>query len=163
MENIFWIPVESVGKLAIVTRPRPADWLQEEIRNLKRSNIEVLVSALTREETEELGLVSEPTCCKSEGIEFISFPIPDRSVPSDQSALGSLARQLATALRRGKGVGIHCRASIGRSSIIAASVLVQFGTTAESAFSLIRDARGCDVPDTPDQRAWVASNMVSGE
>jgi len=160
MKNIFWIPTESIGKLAIVTRPRPGDWLEDEIRKFKKSSIDVLVSALTPEENEELGLIDESVCCTSEGIEFISFPITDRSVPFSRIALDDLARRIKIALEDGRSVGIHCRASIGRASIIAASVLVHLGIPAESAFSRITEARGCAVPDTPEQRAWVQANAL---
>jgi hypothetical protein len=49
--------------------------------------------------------------------------------------------------------------SIGRASLLAASVLIRLGWDANAAFSAIQLARGCPVPDTEQQRRWVLSNV----
>ena len=54
---------------------------------------------------------------------------------------------------------IHCRQGIGRSSIVAAIILTRQGATVEEAFDRLAEARGRPVPDTPEQREWVA-NLV---
>jgi hypothetical protein len=46
---------------------------------------------------------------------------------------------------------------IGRSTLIAASVLRHFELSMEEAFSRIGAARGLPVPDTEQQRLWVAA------
>jgi len=158
MQNIFWITLEAPGRLAIVTRPRPDDWLSDEIVAFKQEQIDVLVSALVSEEADDLGLADESKCCESHQIEFIAFPVVDRSTPSP-AALIELAKTLESHLARGKTVGIHCRASIGRASLIAAAVLGRFGVSADEAFSRISAARGCNVPDTPQQRVWFEENV----
>ena len=55
----------------------------------------------------------------------------------------------------GKTVVIHCRAGIGRASIIAAAVLTLEVATPTAALEMIAAARGCPVPDTAEQVAWV--------
>jgi protein-tyrosine phosphatase len=50
---------------------------------------------------------------------------------------------------------VHCRAGIGRSSLIAACVLVLLGLAPAMAFDRIGKARGLKVPDTEGQRDWV--------
>lgn len=47
------------------------------------------------------------------------------------------------------------REGIGRSALLAASLLVHSGVGAEKAFERIEKARGCPVPDTAEQRHWV--------
>jgi hypothetical protein len=39
--------------------------------------------------------------------------------------------------------------------MIVASALIRNGLSVDSAFSAIQEARGCSVPDTPEQRQWV--------
>ena len=56
---------------------------------------------------------------------------------------------------------IHCRAGIGRSSLIAACVLVRAGHDVNSAFDTIAKARGVEVPDTEAQRAWVSTFLAA--
>jgi hypothetical protein len=68
-------------QLAIIPRPRGQDWLLDNIGFLHWAGVDVVVSALTASENEELGLVEENQCCQSSGVEFLSFPIEDRSVP----------------------------------------------------------------------------------
>jgi protein-tyrosine phosphatase len=76
-------------------------------------------------------------------------------LPFSSTAAAELARRLEEKLAKGKNVAIHCRQGVGRSAIIAASVLVAAGVEADAAWGKVRAARGCPVPDTPEQRAWV--------
>jgi protein-tyrosine phosphatase len=152
--NPFWINSEGV-RLAITPRPRGEDWLEDDIRLLQRAGIDVVVSALTQVEAEELGLLREGQCCQNNGLEFHSFPIEDRSVPPSFKDFDGLLNCVAEDLRNGKGVAVHCRAGIGRSSMIVACALIRTGLSADSAFRAIQEARGCSVPDTTEQREWV--------
>jgi protein-tyrosine phosphatase len=54
-----------------------------------------------------------------------------------------------------KPTAIHCRAGIGRSSVIAATILRLGGMEGEAAFDAIERARGLAVPDTEAQRDWL--------
>ena len=47
MKDIYWIGHDEHPHLAIVARPRGDDWLEEDLANLKRGGIEILVSLLT--------------------------------------------------------------------------------------------------------------------
>jgi protein-tyrosine phosphatase len=152
--NPYWIKIEGV-RLAIVPRPRGHDWLCDDISFLRRAGVDVIVSALTPTENEELGLVKESQCCQNSGMEFLSFPIEDRSVPSSSSEFNEVVDSVIDSLRKGRGVAVHCRAGIGRSSMIVASALIRNGLSAESAFRAIEESRGCPVPDTPEQKRWV--------
>ena len=122
---------------------------------MKRAGVDVLVSALSHYETEDMGLLEESRCCQNYGLEFLSFPIEDRSVPASFSEFDGLLNSLTDHLRKGKAVGVHCRAGIGRSSMIVASALIRDGLSVDSAFRAIQDARDCSVPDTAEQRQWV--------
>jgi protein-tyrosine phosphatase len=152
--NPFWIKIEGV-RLAIAPRPRGGDWLADDVRLLQRAGVDVVVSALTSVEAEELGLLEEGHFCQSTGLEFLSFPIEDRSVPPSLNEFDGLLNSVADYLHKGKAVGVHCRAGIGRSAIIVASTLIRNGLSVDSAFTAIQEARGCSVPDTPEQRQWV--------
>jgi len=131
--NPFWIKIEGV-RLAITPRPRGKDWLEDDIRFLQRAGVDVVVSALASAEAEELGLLEEEGhCCQSNGLEFLSFPIEDRSVPPSFNEFDDLLNSVTAYLRNGKAVGVHCRAGIGRSSMIVASTLIRNGLSVDSA------------------------------
>lgn len=150
----YWIKAQGV-RLAIVPRPRGHDWLADDLSLLRRAGVDVIVSALTPTESEELGLADEAERCRDSGIQFISFPVEDRMVPVSESEFNDLLESIDEFLHKGSAVGVHCRAGIGRSSIITASVLFRNGYSVHSAFRAIEEARGYPVPDTPEQRTWV--------
>jgi protein-tyrosine phosphatase len=153
--SIYWI----TERLAIVARPRRDDWLQDDIKRLRAAGIDILVSALTAPEMDELGLKNEAASCEACGIEWISIPIEDRSIPRFDESFTMPLVQLAERIKSGKAVGIHCRACIGRSSLIAACLMVQGKMDPEEAFFQIGTARGCPVPDTDEQSDWVRSHV----
>ena len=144
--------------MAITPRPRGYDWLVDDIRLLKQAGVDIVVSALTPAEAEDLGLLEESHSCQSIGLKFISFPIEDRSVPLSLDEFDGLLNSLTNYLSNGKAVAVHCRAGIGRSSIIVASTLIRNGVSVDSAFKAIQETRGCSVPDTPEQRQWVENH-----
>lgn len=136
-------------------RPRGGDWLEDEVRSLCASGVDVVVSLLEREEITELDVVNEQAFCETNGIRFLSFPIKDRGVPPLNRETVDFIRMLAEILSEGKTVVIHCRQGVGRSALIAASVLVVKGLDVNLAFERVAAARGCPVPDTQEQREWV--------
>ncbi len=149
--DIYWIDAVSPIKLAIMARPRAGDWLEDEVEHWKRSGVEVVVSLLEPDEIDELGLGMEAALCERAGIRYLTFPIPDRGVPDPVEAM-RLVEDLA---RSGERVAIHCRAGIGRSSIMAAAVLISGDVDPEEALMAIARARGTSVPDTDAQRDWI--------
>jgi len=156
LTQIYWISEVEKGRLGTMPRPRGGDWLKDEISSWAGSGIDVVVSLLERQEIAELDIVQEEPLCEANGLSFLSFPIRDRDVPSSTHETLQLVESIFELLRNGKNVAIHCRAGIGRSSVIAACVLMMSGLDVDEAFSSIESARGCVVPDTPEQRKWVA-------
>jgi protein-tyrosine phosphatase len=152
--TIYWIESPK-GGLAIMARPRSGDWLEDEIAYWQSQRIRTVVSLLESHERVELALEDEEPQCATREIEFVSFPIPDRGVPNSIGEAVRLTDAIAARLEDGDAVAIHCRAGIGRSSLIAACVLVRSGLDTASAFKAIEQARGLRVPDTEEQRVWV--------
>ena len=62
---------------------------------------------------------------------------------------------LVSALTAGRHVVIHCRAGIGRASLVAGALLVAEGLEPERAWQRLAAARGLPVPDTDQQRQWL--------
>ena len=156
---LYEIPVDALGRLAIVPRPRGGDWLEDEVRAWREAGITTVVSMLTSEETRELGLEQERSCCEFESIMFVNIPITDRGVPSEAKPIVRAVDEWVAHIANGKFVGVHCRASIGRAGMFAASALVRMGADAEEAFAIVERVRGCAVPDTEEQRRWVMENV----
>src|SRR5947209_4797629 len=140
------------GQLAIVPRPRGGDWLEDEVADWKKAGLDIVVSALTPDEVESMDLGQEQAEAQRQGMELISFPIPDRGTPTSIAASDKARRRLGKYLQEGKHVAIHCRQGIGRSSLIAATLLIQAGVAPQEAWKRIESARGCPVPDTAEQK-----------
>lgn len=93
-------------------------------------------------------------CCGS----FRSFPISDRGLPESAVSFAELAKLLCLQISEGTNTVIHCRAGIGRTGMLAAAILANERFSANDAFSLISEKRRVQVPDTPEQRAWVTDH-----
>lgn len=153
--TLYWIESPFPGKLAISARPRGGDWLEDEVVAWQRAGIQFVVSLLTSEEVQDLDLSAEPRLSKTHSISFLSLPIPDRSVPPSRTEVTDLVRKLRNELEVGHNVMIHCRQGIGRSSLIAAAVLISGGVDPAAALHHISEARGVPVPETPAQHDWI--------
>jgi protein-tyrosine phosphatase len=144
-----------VGRLATMRRPRGGDDLDQEMFELRAAGVDVLVSALCDEEYGWAGLAREADAAAAAGLEFVSFPIVDGSIPDESSAVAALADRMAEHLRGGRFVATHCWAGIGRSSLLAGTALIRLGLSPGEAWRRIRTARGIPVPDNPIQESWL--------
>lgn len=153
--ELFCIPGPWRGRLAIAARPRGGDWLDDEALAWRRARIDVIVSLLERDEAAQLDLVDEGRAAECQGISFVSFPIPDRGVPTSTEAAMSAIGGIAAQLDAGKNVAVHCRQGIGRSGLITSGVLMNSGIEADEAIEIVSSARGISVPETPAQRRWI--------
>jgi protein-tyrosine phosphatase len=150
------------GKLFLSSRPRGGDWLEDEILGWQRYGIDAVVSLLTDEEEQELGLVNEASEAQKHDLDFLSYPIPDRGIPSNPLTLSNLLETIHRDLQQGKSVLVHCRQGIGRTGLVAASLLVREGMEPESAIQKVSKMRGVHVPETPEQEDCiygVAANL----
>lgn len=153
---VYWIDTSSKLRLGIAPRPRGGDWLQGDIEQLKRDGVYALISLLTPDEASQLVLENEAAACDVVGIRFYSYPIPDRGVPESTYEFLAFARSVHAEASSGRAIADHCRAGIGRSSVLLATILRLEGFTSDDAFDRISQARGTTVPDTEEQAAWVA-------
>ncbi|MFI6083250.1 tyrosine protein phosphatase [Streptomyces sp. NPDC051217] len=151
--TLFTVDLPGPGRLSTMAKPRGADWLEDEMRGLRDAGADVLVCALTRAERDELGLTDEERAAGAAGLRYVGVPIPDRTVP-DLAVVLPVLRELTARLADGAHVVTHCRAGIGRASLLAAALLILGGTDPDTAWEALEKARGLAVPDTPAQRAW---------
>jgi protein-tyrosine phosphatase len=156
--NIYWIhKFDNFARIGIMARPRGGDWLEDEINYLKKNGVKVLVSLLEKDEIHDLKLENEDKLCRTMDITYINFPIGDRDIPKQNGDIDKLVHILTKKISEGYSIIIHCRMGIGRSSIIAASVLLKYKLTAKDIVKTISAIRGIKVPDTDEQMIWLKS------
>ncbi len=153
--ELHWVDGPWLGRLALAARPRGGDWLEDEMADWRRSGIDTVFSLLTRDEEDDLDLRREARTAKAQGMDFLSFPIPDRQVPRPADDLATALKKADAQLSEGRNVVLHCRQGVGRTGLISAALLVGKGWDAERAVRHLSAARGIPVPETPEQRRWI--------
>jgi protein-tyrosine phosphatase len=153
--KLHWVDGPWPGKLALASRPRGGDWLEDEMARWRRAGINKVLSLLTPEEEQDLDLKNEAREAKAHGMEFLSFPILDRQIPKPEAKLAAVLEKIDADLSSGKSVVLHCRQGIGRTGLLAACLLVMKGLDPETAVRRLSAARGAPVPETREQRRWI--------
>jgi protein-tyrosine phosphatase len=161
LTKVYWLDHPGYPLVGIMPRPQGRTMLEKEVAGLKEQGVDVLVSLLTAEESEEGELQKEADFCGQKGVEFVSFPIPDRDVPRSDREFVRFFQELLDKLAEGKRVAIHCWGGIGRSGLVATCLLVAHNVPLEAAVRAISLARGWPIPDTPEQLAWAGEFAAS--
>lgn len=152
--RLYWVNSLSEGHLAIMAAPRPEACLDQVLTAWRGDGVDIVVSLV--EQPELPGLVeAERALCEEFGLDFVWFPVRDKTVPPSPDAVLTLASRLAQDILNGRSVAIHCRAGIGRSALLAACVLIRLNIDATVALDMLTDARGVEVPETEAQRQWI--------
>lgn len=152
--EVFWTKEKYPGRIALVMRPRGGEWLEDEAAAWSDAGLDIIVSMLDAEETRWFELEREAEFCAKNDIEFVAFPVTDRSVPALNEAFLQLIGRLKSSLSEGKNIGIHCRQSVGRAPLMAGILMISFGIEPEEAFRQLSIARGVEVPETDEQIKW---------
>ncbi len=96
-------------------------------------------------------------------MEVLHLPIPDGGLPVDPEAnrYEAFVKNIADHLEKGRTVVVHCRGGLGRSGMVAASVLVALGRTAEEALQMVRSTRkgAVETPEQDDRVRWFALEL----
>lgn len=153
--ELHWVDGPWPGKLALAARPRGGDWLADEMSNWRRSGVDAVLSLLTPGEEDDLDLRDERPQAGSCGLDFLSYPIPDRQVPDSEAGLTLILEAVDATLSAGRNVVVHCRQGVGRTGLVAACLLVAKGLSPEDAVARLSAARGEAVPETAEQRRWI--------
>jgi protein-tyrosine phosphatase len=87
----------------------------------------------------------------------VLFEIPDRGVPKDWDGFWELASDVAKRLQSGEAVLIHCAGGVGRTAMLAISVLLALGHPASDARSVVSRA-GSTIETAPQSKliSWCA-------
>ena len=137
------------GQLATIAHPRSEPWPAENLAALARSGVQVLVSALTSAEQQQLGFGGTAEAAAAVGVEYVPFPVADGGIPREEAAKAiALARRLAGYVRSGRFVVTQSFGGIGRSTLLACTTLVMLGIGPGEA--LRRVTGGSAMPVTRD-------------
>ncbi len=120
---------------------------------------DALVSLMEDYEFELLGVPELPDKVRGLGIRWLRLPIPDGGVPDDlfEDEWNIIGKELHGILARGGRVLLQCGGGLGRSGLVAARLLVEFGMDPCPAFAAVRQVRP-DAILSEDQEDYVRSS-----
>ncbi len=93
---------------------------------------------------------------------LLPFEIPDRGAPEDRDGFWALAGMVAKRLDLGEAVLIHCAGGVGRTALLAISVLLALGCPVGQARELVSRA-GSTIETAAQSQliSWCVSRTVS--
>lgn len=104
--------------------------------------IDVIVSLLEDKEYQKLALTDFFEKARAMSLEVLRLPIKDMNVPESQAAVLELVQKINQRINHGQNVLIHCAGGVGRTGIIASSLLIyRRGISADEAIAIIQDSR----------------------
>ena len=155
MEQYYILSIGKLGgKLYTMPHPPGGSQLPDAVSILQNRGINAVLSLLSNAEAEQLQLAKEGECFSKANIDFFRFPIEDYHPPVDFLEVYALCKILLQRISAGEKMIIHCRAGIGRSSLMAACLLIVNGKKTSEAYEIIAEARGMSVPETAAQLSW---------
>lgn len=106
-------------------------------------NVQRLVCCLEPHELELLKVESIEQRCLKTGIELFFIPIPDGGTPNADSIsrLQQILPRLLESTDENGFTGIFCKGGLGRTGLITAALLREFGVTSGQAIQMVRHAR----------------------
>jgi hypothetical protein len=148
-------PLRSPHSRTVPTDEQAHHYLVRDLAIIEAWGAEILVSLIEPHEYALAGVERLPELVPM-GIRHIQLPIADFSVPDAQWEklwLGA-SPNIHSVLMRGGKVCIHCMGGYGRTGMVAARLLVEFGVQPEEAIARVRLARPGAI-ELPQQEAWV--------
>lgn len=133
-----------------------------------------LVSLLEDYEFELLNITRMGVCAETLGMEWIHLPIEHHALPDAwfEAHWPYAGHRILRLLREGNKVAVHCRAGFGRTSTIAARILVELGASPADAVAEVERAQTglqTNIQRTVyleslgrPQRAWAQEDRILG-
>ena len=122
---------------------QPVEDLNQDLTSLKNLGANGLVSLIEESELQFLGLDILPIQVREHDLWWKHLPIKDMDTPSRLFEQRWPAESLALheSLQRGESLVMHCWAGLGRTGMMTARLLVEFGLDPRAAVLRVRDVR----------------------
>ena len=155
------LPIEVPGRLLLHSMPGRFEALERVWHQVRREAVGAIV-CLT-EDYEIRTKSSQYAAALETGTvpcSVLPFEIREGGVPEDRDAFWTLANDVANRLQSGEGVLIHCAGGVGRTAMLAVSVLLALGEPMEEAEGAVSRA-GSIVETMPqiEMLSWCASRV----
>jgi protein-tyrosine phosphatase len=152
------LPARVPGKLLLHSMPGRFETIERVWHQLKTEAVGAIVCL---NEQYEIRLKSSRYADALESgtvpCSVLCFEIREGGIPEDRDAFWALAIDVASRLQSGEGVLIHCAGGVGRTAMLAVSVLLALGEPMSEAESMVSRA-GSMVETMPqiEMLSWCA-------
>ena len=137
MFRVVDLPARIPGKLLLHSMPGRFEAIENVWRQLRSQAVGTIVCLAEKYEVRlKSSRYAEALEAGTVPCLVLSFEIREGGVPEDRDGFWALAKGLANRLQAGEVVLIHCAGGVGRTALLATSVLLALGqlmTDAESA------------------------------
>jgi ADP-ribosyl-[dinitrogen reductase] hydrolase len=139
--------------------PWPSD-LDKDLDAIAAWGATTVVTVLEQHELAHLAIRRFGEEVQRREMEWLHLPIPDVSKPEPEfdAKWQTVSKHVRSRLDKDENILIHCRGGVGRSGMLAARLLVEFGVDAETAIARVRAARPGAI-ETWEQEQWVRQRL----
>ncbi len=130
--------------------------LSLDLKVIRDWETQALVTLIEQFEFELLSVPELPEKTRELGIRWIHLPIVDVWVPDKafEEEWVTAGEELRRILRDGGRIVLHCRGGLGRTGLVAARLLIEFGMAPQEAIRRVRAARPGTI-QTREQEEYV--------
>lgn len=117
--------------------------LEKDLATIRAWGGSILISLIEEHEYVELEVTELPRACAQHGIAWHGLPIVDGAIPDTawEENWIKIRLSLHQVLRNGGRIVIHCKGGLGRTGLLAARILIEFGMSPDEAIKQVRQAR----------------------
>ncbi len=125
--------------------------LNESFSTLKNQGAEILITMMTQTELEKYSVTSIPDLAKDYDMQWFHFPVKDDCAPEmdTQNKINDNIETLKSAITDKKTIAMHCKGGQGRTGLIAAILLLEYGLKWNEVKTLIQSVKPRSLTLTP--------------
>jgi protein-tyrosine phosphatase len=157
------LPARVPGKLLLHSMPGRFEALATTWQQVKSEGVGAIVCLAEQYEVRlKSSAYAEALEVGTVPCSVLPFEIREGGVPEDREAFWALANDVANRLQAGEVLLIHCAGGVGRTAMLAISVLLALGEPMNEAESAVSRA-GSTVETMPqiEMLSWCAARMSS--
>lgn len=128
--------------------------IEDDIKHIYSEKIDVIVCLLEWSEMKTMNIIDYPKKVKNTGITFYHLPVKDLDCPHDND-LKLIVETILKYLLSGKNVLVHCKEGLGRSGVIVACCLCNFGFSGDESINMVRKQRKGAIQNTCQEKCVI--------
>ena len=134
--------------------------IDKDLATIRAWGASVLISLIEAHEFVELQVPELPRVCRRYDLVWHGLPMVDGSIPGVrwENRWKEVEPSLYQTLRAGGRIVIHCKGGLGRTGLLAARILVEFGMSPSEAIKQVRQARPGAI-ETVEQETYVRAGQ----